>query len=182
MNNREINGYTAIYRPDSHLAYTSDNWNGYVYEHRYVAEQMLGRELTESEIVHHLDCNKKNNDPSNLVVLVDKSSHMKLHCWIDSGCGVHHSYVPKESTFFGKGKPKCLMCDNIVTDNDNVFCSTVCYYKSKTHDEKPDKESLIKLIESMGYVQVGRLYKISDNAVRKWVKGYGLDPKTIKRA
>lgn len=50
-----------------------------VYEHIYVAEQMLGRKLLPDEIVHHKDENKKNNDPSNLEVLPNRAEHLKAH-------------------------------------------------------------------------------------------------------
>jgi hypothetical protein len=46
----------------------------YMYEHRYVVERQLGRKLLRSEIVHHIDHNRLNNDPSNLVVM-DKKEH-----------------------------------------------------------------------------------------------------------
>ena len=38
-------------------------------EHRFVAEQMLGRPLTSEEAVHHIDGNRLNNAPENLVVM-----------------------------------------------------------------------------------------------------------------
>ncbi len=46
--------------------------------HRVVAEQMLGRPLQKGEIVHHIDGNKRNNDPSNLMVMT-QSEHCRLH-------------------------------------------------------------------------------------------------------
>ena len=46
--------------------------------HRVVAERMLGRALREGEIVHHLDRNKQNNDPSNLRVMT-QSEHISQH-------------------------------------------------------------------------------------------------------
>jgi len=48
------------------------------HEHRAVAERMLGRSLVRGEIVHHIDGNKRNNDPSNLQVMT-QTEHVELH-------------------------------------------------------------------------------------------------------
>ena len=48
------------------------------HQHRVVAEQMLGRPLKPSEIVHHIDGNKHNNDPSNLQVMT-QAEHIREH-------------------------------------------------------------------------------------------------------
>lgn len=52
------------------------------YEHRIVAEKMLGRPLKKNEIVHHKDENKRNNSPDNIVVMT-RRDHMKEH---HTGC------------------------------------------------------------------------------------------------
>jgi len=54
------------------------NNQGYVYEHRLVVEHILGRYLNSDEIVHHIDLDPTNNDPTNLVVL-NQSEHGRLH-------------------------------------------------------------------------------------------------------
>jgi hypothetical protein len=48
------------------------------HEHRLIAERVLGRPLTRSECVHHIDGNGLNNAPSNLIIM-DRSYHRWLH-------------------------------------------------------------------------------------------------------
>lgn len=48
----------------------------YVIEHRKVMENHIGRELLFSEIVHHIDGNRKNNDIENLKLMTRKE-HVK---------------------------------------------------------------------------------------------------------
>jgi hypothetical protein len=50
-----------------------------VMEHRAVAEEMLGRQLKPGEIVHHINCDKTNNDPGNLHVLPGRAEHALAH-------------------------------------------------------------------------------------------------------
>ena len=47
--------------------------------HRIFAERKLGRPLRPGEIVHHIDGDRKNYDPSNLEILPSQSEHVKLH-------------------------------------------------------------------------------------------------------
>lgn len=49
------------------------------HEHRVIAEAMLGRPLNGSEVVHHRDGDKRNNDPENLAVLLGQGDHMREH-------------------------------------------------------------------------------------------------------
>lgn len=49
------------------------------HEHRVVAEQILGRPLQPGEVVHHIDGNKRNNAPENLMVFASQAEHVKWH-------------------------------------------------------------------------------------------------------
>lgn len=46
--------------------------------HRVVAEEMLGRPLEKGEIVHHIDGNKRNNNPENLMIMT-QAEHCRVH-------------------------------------------------------------------------------------------------------
>ena len=49
------------------------------HEHRRVAETAIGRPLRNGEIVHHIDGNKLNNAPENLLVLPSRAEHARIH-------------------------------------------------------------------------------------------------------
>lgn len=65
--------------PEFHAGQVSRGLRAHKYyqEHRYVAEQMIGRPLKRSEAVHHIDFNRLNNKPENLFVLT-QSDHKRL--------------------------------------------------------------------------------------------------------
>lgn len=67
-------GYVFIYKPDHPNACKQ-----YISEHRLVVEGIIGRVLDKSEVVHHIDGDKKNNSPSNLMLFPNESEHQKHH-------------------------------------------------------------------------------------------------------
>lgn len=49
------------------------------HEHRVVAEQKIGRPLEKGEVVHHINGDKLDNRPENLMVLPSQAEHCRLH-------------------------------------------------------------------------------------------------------
>lgn len=68
--------YTYI-TDDGYIVNCKDRNNRY-HVHRKVMEDYLGRKLKSSEIVHHIDGNKLNNDISNLQI-VTRKEHINIH-------------------------------------------------------------------------------------------------------
>jgi len=71
-------GYVRIINPEPQPA-NAPYSKRYLMEHRYVMEQLLGRGLKASEVVHHINHVKTDNRPENLMVLSSVSEHRKIH-------------------------------------------------------------------------------------------------------
>lgn len=69
-------GYIMV-RTESGVIRTS-GWAQYRKRCHIVAEQKLGRELLDSERIHHIDLNKLNDNPDNIVV-VERGQHRSIH-------------------------------------------------------------------------------------------------------
>ena len=70
----------------------------------------------------------------------------------------------------------CKVCNEHILDKRGKFCSSECYRKHNRQNI-PKVPELIKAFNKYkSYVQVGKHFGVSDNAVRKWVKSYGIEP------
>lgn len=167
---RELNGYRVVYLPDHASAMKSDNWNGFVYEHRYVAEEVLGRTLLPNEVVHHLNFNRKDNRPENLLVL-DNAQHTKLHAWLASGapgyesprCNGVNSENPTEEEL------RYCPCGAVLARGQEKYCTWRCS-KSVRKVLRPSEQALAADLSVMSREAVGRKYGVSGNAVKKWLQ------------
>jgi hypothetical protein len=177
-------GYLLVWQPTHDRADKSGAYEGYVYEHILVAERALGRPLKRTEHVHHLDLNKVNNAPSNLLVL-SRASHAKLHGWLDSigYFSEHRIYSYRHNGCIDKVLAKCTRCKvcQMPTDNSS-YCGSVCQSSHRecfiagSTQKKPSKANLMKRLSRQSWVAVGEHYGVSDNAVRKWAIAYGINP------
>lgn len=155
------NGYKLIYKPDHPRAHKSGGHKGYVYEHIVVSEEMMGRQLTEKEVTHHLNQKKDDNAPANLLVL-ENSQHTKLHGWL-----AKQIIVPNPLKVFDK---YCEICGTKLVTGQDRYCSPTCSQTGSRIVTRPSKEQLATDVQSMPMTKVGEKYGVSDNAIRKWCK------------
>jgi len=170
MNHKERNistGYVLL-KDKTHSKSFNRTGNGvktHVYEHHVIAEEILGRELTGDEVVHHLDNNKTNNSPDNLLILM-KAQHTKLHGWLNKNIVIPK---PKQLIRNARGCIRCGYCDKPISPELKKFCSQKCMYaynKTIMLKETPI-DHLTKLVSELPMTKVGKLLGLSDKGVKK---------------
>ena len=73
---------------------------------------------------------------------------------------------------FSKKEYKCIDCGNPITKGATrcVDCSHKLTYKC----EHPTREILKDFIRTKSFVEIGKIYGVSDNSIKKWCKKYNL--------
>lgn len=72
----DAHGYVMVH---CHNPEAKSKWEHYKKEHVLVMENVVGRQLTKQEVVHHIDGNKQNNRSENLALLDCHQHHREAH-------------------------------------------------------------------------------------------------------
>ena len=113
--------------------------------------------------VHHVDGDYRNCQEENLEVL----------------CPNCHSLTPNFGSLNREGRGEmdsqknyCMDCGIPIT-RSALRCRE-CEMKNRIQEKPATREELKSLIRTVSFVEIGRRYNVSDNAIRKWCIGYGL--------
>ena len=149
ISNSLINGY-QYFCDSEHPLSNSSRW---IYYHRHVASIKYGRWLSECELVHHIDGNKTNNDPENLIVL-GKSEHSVLENSLRGNI--------KEDVFC----KKCgILLPKYTEKKEENLCSKCSCQSRRKFD--PSVDELNNLVWSMPMTEVAKIFSVSDRAIKK---------------
>lgn len=149
---------------------------GYVRTHILVAERKLGRYLQSDECVHHIDEDKYNNHPDNLMVFQTIADHSAFHKGVKAVCNYGVWHCPDKRIY---AKEMCPVCGESYKDVKADMCID-CWknfnnkFIKNTGIERPNREVLKAKIRIQNFTQIGKEYSVSDNTIRKWCKFYGL--------
>lgn len=161
------------YRYVMQKGHRSANKDGYVYEHIIEAERKLGRTLYPGEVVHHIDQNKRNNHPDNLMVFKSTKDHAGYHF----GCEVRQ--LPDGawiSLYYSDLERICATCQKAFASqlSNAKYCSPECSQLAQRKCKRPTRDELESLITNSTFVSIAKKYGVSDNTVSKWCRYYGL--------
>lgn len=136
---------------------------------------------------HHLDKDDKKEEPSYIIlrwklddcieelskcILVCSNCHREIH---DEKSGIDLKEIEvHKKPFMEKICEKCKT--PFKTKNYEArYCNSECSYMSNRKVDRPSKSQLKKLLDSkLPWVKIGKMFNVSDNAVRKWAKQYEL--------
>jgi hypothetical protein len=159
-----LNGYKEISAKD--CLYTRPKSNGMAYEHREMGARKIGRELKDEEVVHHIDEDRSNNNPENLIIFATSADHTAHH----KGA----SLIPLGDGTF-KSQPQ--LAPNLCSCGMSIAPqSTMCFdcILIKRRENIPSKEELEVLLWEIPSTRIAQMYDVSDTTVKKWARYHNL--------
>jgi hypothetical protein len=150
-------GYMYSYAPQHPCA----NAAGKVMEHTFVYYNHTGEIVSGDFCIHHIDRNKKNNKFSNLLKLTT-IEHQILHAIED-----------RNTVYAKKMCPSCFKEWEAPKSDDRIFCSVQCVAKGSMRFDV-DQQTLRRLVWSMPTTKVAQMFNVSDVAIAKRCKKYGI--------
>jgi len=69
---------------------------------------------------------------------------------------------------------KCKICDSVLNNDQRYYCSAKCQNFGRRKVSWPSIDELAELLKTKSNIAIGVQFGVSDNAVKKWAKQYGI--------
>ena len=115
--------------------------------------------------LHHKDGNHFNNCLENLQILCPN-----CHSIQNGNAGANIGRYTKSVKL-------CIDCGKEISPTAERCKSCAAIEKQKNQTQRPSREELKELIRKKPFLQIGKMFGVSDNAVRKWCDFYKLPRK-----
>lgn len=117
--------------------------------------------------IHHIDGDSSNNEAANLQILCPN-----CHSQTDNFCGKNRKETERV----------CKVCGKKISRWSKSNLCPKCSHKEHRKAKWPSREELVNLLKNKySFVAIGKMFGVSDNAVKKWCKSYSIDYKAIRK-
>lgn len=129
--------------------------------------------LTYPLEIHHLDGDPKNNKEENLQVICPN-----CHSLTKDYRGAKTKGTGRQTGYDGRAEKTTYCIDCGVPISQGATRCRACANKNRIQSVSISREELKHLIRTTPFTTIGKLYNVSDNAVRKWCDKYNLPRKS----
>lgn len=125
--------------------------------------------------LHHKDCNHYNNDIENLMILCPNChSIQKGNSGANIGKNTINLFKEQSKSYY------CCDCRKEISSRAIRCKACAAIERQRGLSRKPDRKTLKTLIRTTSFLEIGRQFGVSDNAVRKWCDSYNLPRKVAE--
>ena len=157
-------GYILYFRPGYGQHYVHEV--GAKRQQRLVAERAYGP-LPPGHVVRRLTDDRTDNRAENLRII--PRSELPFAIAGHEPAAVHQCAVCGQSFQAVRKRIERTL-------SGQLFCSPECRQYAQCKVERPTADGLLRLMQEIGnWTRLAQHFGVSDNAVRKWAKRYGLD-------
>ena len=141
--------------------YSASNKTNYIHYDKEVLLSIIN-DIKEN-ILSFQEISEKYNISKRMVYYLNAGNHHYLQ---------NENYPLREVADTSKKYHYCISCGKEISKNAKR-CKE-CAAEEQRVVSRPEREELKNLIRSNSFVSIGKMYDVSDNAVRKWCKYYNL--------
>lgn len=142
--------------------------------HAGKGQKLTKQKLKSKEVTQFFDESDAKNRFISVLVFDSAESWA---CWNKIPLVLRHLINKGDGTYSCNfGHVNCFYCGNLLTNPDqDTYCSIKCSRLASRKVERPSKEDLEHLVWAKPTTQIAKDFGVSDKAVEKWCKAYGIE-------